>query len=316
MSIPKLTKIYKLLDPEIRSKNRQALQYWLRERYYQVVWPTMPDPIFVTGCCRSGTTITAETIAASPNLLYLGYATPELWDGLYGPQHNGWESEAAGPEAAQPRHRHGGLAYFYARLGCGMVLDRTCLHVMRIGYLVTLFPRARFVFVQRDGRDNVSSLMDAWRAAGPFGLRQVLGEFPERVAIDHGRFDQWMMFLPPGWRAYNQAALEEVCAFQWIEANRLALEGRELVPQAQWIHVRYEDIFDRPGEMFRDIFERLDLPFDEALHKRCETLAKQPRSIVSGEPRRGKWRERNRQAIERILPMIRPMMQHLNYAID
>ncbi len=53
MSIPKLTKIYKLLDPEIRSKNRQALQYWLRERYYQVVWPTMPDPIFVTGCCRS-----------------------------------------------------------------------------------------------------------------------------------------------------------------------------------------------------------------------------------------------------------------------
>src|SRR5207247_2996776 len=116
--------------------------------------------------------------AACPHLPGHVGAAAELLDGLNGPHHNGWESEAPGPEAAQPRHRHRALAYFYARLGGGMVLDRTCLHVMRIGYLITLFPRARFVFVQRDGRDNVSSLMDAWRAAGPFGLRQVLGEFP------------------------------------------------------------------------------------------------------------------------------------------
>jgi Sulfotransferase family len=187
---------------------------------------------------------------------------------------------------------------------------------MRIGYLFALFPRARFVFVQRDGRDNISSLMDAWRARGPFGLRQVLGDFPERVAIDNGRFDQWMLFLPPGWRAYNQASLEEVCAFQWLQANRLALEARDLVPDSQWVHVRYEDTFDRPVDMFREIFARLELPFDEEILKRCETLLNRPRSVVSGDPRRGKWRERNREAIERILPTIAPMMERLNYSID
>jgi hypothetical protein len=158
--------------------------------------------------------------------------------------------------------------------------------------------------------------MDAWRAGGPFGLRQVLGDFPERVAIDNGRFDQWMMFLPPGWRAYNQASLEEVCAFQWIEANRLALEARDLVPEAQWVHVRYEDMFDRPVDMFRGIFESLGLPFDQEILKRCETLSKRPRSIVSGDPKRGKWRERNREGIERILHRIAPMMERLNYSID
>jgi hypothetical protein len=220
VSMPKLVKIYKLLDPEIRTKNFRALKYWLRERYYLIAKCEASDLVFVTGCCRSGTTIIAETIADSPDILYLGYATPELWDGIYGPHHNGWESEAAGPEEAQPRHRQLALAYFYARLGRGKVLDKTCLHVMRIGYLFALFPRARFVFVQRDGRDNISSLMDAWRARGPFGLRQVLGDFPERVAIDNGQFDQWMMFLPPNWRAYNKASLEEVCAFQWLQANR------------------------------------------------------------------------------------------------
>jgi hypothetical protein len=187
---------------------------------------------------------------------------------------------------------------------------------MRLGYLVTLFPRARFVFVQRDGRDNVSSLMDAWRAAGPFGLRQVLGEFPERVSIDHGRFDQWMMFLPPGWRAYNSASLEEVCAFQWLQANQLALEGSTLIPRGQWTHVRYEDIVSRPVDTFAEIFARLGLPFDLPIRERCDTLSQRPRSIVSGDPRRGKWRERNREAIESILPLIAPMMQRLDYCLD
>src|SRR2546425_9932791 len=104
-----------------------------------------------------------------------------------------------------------------------MVLDRTCLHVMRIGYLITLFPRARFVFVQRDGRDNVSSLMDAWRAAGPLGVSQAVGGVPGGVAIDPGPVDRWMMILPPGSGAYNTAALGEACAFPRAEANRTAL---------------------------------------------------------------------------------------------
>src|SRR5438552_1598872 len=86
-SMSRLTKLRKLLDPEIRSKNARALRHWVREQYFLAAAPSMPDPIFVTGCCRSGTTILAETIAASPHVLYLGYATPELWDGLYGPHH-------------------------------------------------------------------------------------------------------------------------------------------------------------------------------------------------------------------------------------
>ena len=315
--MPKLTHAHKLLDPEIRAKNLRALEWEMRGLWYDLTCPVMPDPVFVVGCSRSGTTLTYETLAAAPRFLKFGWEIPQFWDGLYGPLNNGWASEAAGAEQARPEHRHAAFRYFYQRLGAGWVLDKTCINVMRIPYLHKLFPQAKFVFIQRDGRDNVSSMMDGWRMGrtdGRFELSQFFGPFPEEVAINGGEFREWCFFLPPGWRDYNRASLEEVCAFQWISANRLALDAKKLIPAEQWIHLRYEDVFERPVEMFRAAFDRLGLSFAPEIEARCRDL--QPTSVVKGRPKREKWREHNPEAIERILPMIAPLMRELGYDTD
>jgi len=315
--MPKLTHAHKLLDPEIRAKNLRALEWEMRGLWYDLTRPVMPDPVFVVGCSRSGTTLTYETLAAAPRFLKFGWEIPQFWDGLYGPLNNGWASEAAGAEQARPEHRHAAFRYFYQRLGAGWVLDKTCINVMRIPYLHKLFPQAKFVFIQRDGRDNVSSMMDGWRMGrtdGRFELSQFFGPFPEEVAINGGEFREWCFFLPPGWRDYNRASLEEVCAFQWISANRLALDAKKLIPAEQWIHLRYEDVFERPVEMFRAAFDRLGLSFAPEIEARCRDL--QPTSVVKGRPKREKWREHNPEAIERILPMIAPLMRELGYDTD
>lgn len=310
-----LAKLGKLADPHFRRKNLIEAKLAMRGIVWQLTRPRAPDPVFVIGCSRSGTTITFETLAASGAFLNFGYEIPQFWNRLYGPHGNDWDSEAAGPEHARADHRDAALRFFYQRLGNGAVLDKTCINTMRVGYLHRLFPHARFVFIHRDGRDNVSSMMDGWRYGrtdGGFGLEKFFGPSPVPVAINGGEFREWHFFLPPGWRAYNQASLEEVCAFQWMSANRLALEGKASVPEAQWIQVRYEDLFERPVEMFREIFERLALPFNDAMRERCANL--QPTSIVKGAPKKEKWKERNAQAIERILPAIAPMMHRLGYA--
>ena len=130
-------------------------------------------------------------------------------------------------------------------------------------------------------------------------------------ALQDGQFNDWAFFLAPGWQAYNRASLEQVCAFQWVSANRLALEAKRLIPPAQWVHLRYEDLFVRPVQMFRDAFAQLGVPFTDELRSRCEHL--QPTSIVKGKPKPQKWREHNPQAIERILPVIAPLMRELGY---
>jgi len=305
--------LHKLLDPEIRAKNLRALRHAARGWYWNLARPEAPDPIFVVGCSRSGTTVTYETLAATPGLLVFGYEIPQFWDALWGPRTNGWESEAAGAEHATPAHRDAARRHFYATLGLGQVLEKTCINVMRVPYLLRLFPKARFVFIHRDGRDNISSMIDGWRHDGHFGLTKFLGPFPCEVRINDGEFRDWSFFLPPGWRDYNRARLEEVCAFQWLTANQMALDAGRLVPADQWIRVRYEDIFDRPVEMFRDVLDRLDLPFDEAMRDRCAKLAQAPTSIVKGKPAKQKWRQSNPEKIERILPTIRPLMHELGY---
>jgi hypothetical protein len=315
--MPRLRNLHKLLDPEIRTKNLQALRWALRGRWWDLTRPAVPDPVFVVGCSRSGTTITYETLAAAPQFLSFGWEIPQFWNSLHGPLTNGWHSESAGAQDAKPAHRDAALRYFFQRLGPGWVLDKTCINVMRIPYLLALFPQAKFVFIQRDGRDNVSSMMDGWRMGrtdGRFELTQFFGPFPEPAAINGGEFKEWAFFLAPGWQAYNHASLEEVCAFQWVSANRMALDARRLVPDAQWIHLRYEDVFERPVPMFRDAFDRLGVPFTPAIEARCANL--QPTSVVKGRPKRQKWKDGNPEAIGRILPTIAPMMRELGYDPD
>lgn len=313
---PNLTSLPKLLDREVREKNLRLLGWRAREFVWSMTRPAMPDPVFVIGCSRSGTTVTFETIAAAGHFLHFDYEIPQFWNALTGPLTNGWASEAAVAADAQPQHRDRALAHFYARLGAGPVLDKTCINTLRVAYLHALFPHAKFVFIQRDGRDNVSSMIDGWRLGrsdGGFGLEQFFGPSPEPVAINDGEFREWHFFLPPGWRDYNRASLEEVCAYQWLTANRLALDAARTIPARQWIALRYEDIFERPVEMFRDVFTRLDVPFDARMVERCASLASRPTSIVKGAPKKHKWKEHNPQAIERILPMIAPMMHEMGY---
>lgn len=310
----KFYNIHKVFDRDIRAKNIQALRWALRARWCDLMRPGMPDPVFLVGCSRSGTTVTYETLAAAPGFLKFGYEIPQFWDSLYGPLNNGWESEAANAANARPEHRNAALSHFFARLGRGRVLDKTCINVLRIPYLQALFPKAKFVYIQRDGRDNVSSLVDGWRFDGHFRMDLYLGPPPEPVAIEGGTYTDWSFFYPPGWRDWNRASLAEVCAYQWITANQLAIDARSQVPGDQWIHLRYEDIFEQPVEMFREAFERLDVPFTEALRDRCANLL--PTSIVKGAPRKQKWKEQNPEAVERILPMIREMQGRLGYETD
>jgi len=313
--MPSLRNLHKLRDAEIRAKNLRAVRFALRGWYWDLARVESADPIFVVGCSRSGTTVTYETIALSPRLVSFGHEIPEFWDDLWGPRHNGWESEAAGAEAARPEHRRAAQRYFFQRLGTGQVLDKTCINVMRVPYLHRLFPQARFVYIHRDGRDNVSSLIDGWMHDGHFGLSKLLGPLPCGVNIGGGTFRDWSFLLPPGWRAYNDAPLEEVCAYQWLTANRLALDALAKLPAEQWIRLRYEDLFERPVEMFREVFERLGLPFDDSVRERSASLDARPTSIVRGAPKKEKWKERHAAMIERILPRIAPMMAELGYEL-
>ncbi len=284
--MPKLNSLHKILDPEIRAKNLRELRYQLRGLWWDMARPAMPDPVFLVGCSRSGTTVTYETLAAAPQFLKFGWEIPQFWDSLYGPLNNGWQSEAAGAEHARPAHRDAAMRYFFQRLGHGWVLDKTCINVLRIPYLHALFPDAKFVFIQRDGRDNISSMMDGWRHGrtdGDFHLSQFFGPFPEPVAINGGEFTDWAFFLAPGWqrvqpRQPGRGVRLPVAVRQPAGARRQARHPAGAVdPAALRGHFRAAG---------GDVPRRLSSAWASRSAKRCATRCAnlRPTSIVKGTP--------------------------------
>ncbi|HEV3471638.1 MAG TPA: sulfotransferase, partial [Actinomycetota bacterium] len=43
------------------------------------------------------------------------------------------------------------------------LLDKTPRNALRVPFVDALFPDARYIYLQRDGRENVNSLINAWR---------------------------------------------------------------------------------------------------------------------------------------------------------
>ncbi len=185
------------------------------------------------------------------------------------------------------------------------LLEKTPENCLRLPFLQALFPDARIIYLVRDGRANVSSLMEGWRQPHLFPGYPV----PEKVDIPGVDRDRWAFTLIPGWRELLGRSLEEICAWQWIRCNEAVLHyftGGKL----PHIRVRYEDLIHAPGHELVKIAEFIEVDFDQELKRYAGQL---PRVNVVSEPAAEKWRRQNLAAIQRIESLIKPLMMEFGY---
>jgi hypothetical protein len=191
-------------------------------------------------------------------------------------------------------------------------LDKTPRNSLRIPYLAAAFPGAWFVFVARDGRAAVSSLVTGWRSRSDMfpGIRM------PGLSIEGYEGDRWRFVIPPGWRAYVRGrSLAEVCAFQWRACAEAILDARDGIEGERWIEVRYEDLLVRPGHEVGRLLAALGLSQSPLVLDPAGTLDRHVAKAVTP-PRPGKWRQENLGEVERVLPLIAPTMERLGYAIE
>ncbi|MGD2206496.1 MAG: sulfotransferase [Anaerolineae bacterium] len=185
------------------------------------------------------------------------------------------------------------------------LLEKTPENCLRLPFLLALWPDARVLYLTRDGRSNVNSLIEGWRQPHLFPGYQV----PDPLHIPGYTRDRWAFTLIPGWRDLTASPLEEVCAWQWIRCNEAVLAHRE-TGQAPYLTIRYEDLIADPGAVLPQVAAFLDIDFETNLARFAESL---PRINVVSAPDREKWRRENPEAIARIQPLIAPMMERLGY---
>jgi hypothetical protein len=266
-----------------------------------------PQPIFLIGCPRSGTSLLNAVLQKSTEVTGLPGEGHVLWEALHHPKYHGWESNALGAEEATDFDRDFYAAMMRAIARGRRFIDKTPKNSLRIGYLAALFPDADFIFLKRRGADNVNSLIAGWRA----GPRFVTYHLPSRHGDSRRRL-AWSFVLIPGWRELEGAPVEEICARQYVSCNEAALAGSQLVDPARWITLRYEDFVARPAEELARLLDRLGLSLTPALEEAARRLDDMPINTVTP-PKLDKWRAEHPDAVSRILPGIAETERKLGY---
>jgi hypothetical protein len=265
-------------------------------------------PVFIIGAPRSGTSMLFAILRASGDLAHWPGEAHEIWEADHHPALTGWSSNALGASDATEEVAGRIRREFFLVTGSRRrLIDKTPRNSLRVSFIDAVFPDARFVYLQRDGRDNVNSLINAWRTP-----RYRTYELPEPHAIPGADPRWWKFVLYPGWEHDRSGPLEVVCAKQWKLSNDFAIEALRVLEESRWTMVRYEDLADDPeGEVGR-VMDFLGLTYELGVRESARAARTKPINVVTP-PERGKWRRENPKEIAAILPLIRTTMEEMGY---
>ena len=266
-------------------------------------------PIFVIGAPRSGTSLLFRILATARGVAHYPGEAHEIWERDHHPALRGWDSNVlTADDLTEDSARRIRRSFYLVTGSRKRLIDKTPRNSFRIGFVDALFPDARYVFLQRDGRENINSLITAWRTP-----RYRTYRLPEPHAIPGVPDENWWKFvLYPGWRSDDHGPLEAVCAAQWVHSNEAALADLATIPKERWVGIRYEDLLATPEEEVTRLARFLGLEVDERLRSNTARLVATPINVVTP-PESGKWRKENPAEIQGVGPRIAPTMEKLGY---
>lgn len=268
-------------------------------------------PIFIVSAPRSGSTLLFETLAASSQLCTVGGEAHWLVEGIEGlrPGAPGIDSNRLTAEHASDAiaddireeilsHLKDHAGQPLPEPGKRRFLEKTPKNSLRIPFFNHIFPDARFVFLWRDPRENISSIMEAWRS-GQWRT------YPELEGFD----GPWSMLLPPGWRAMNGRPVAEIAAWQWRQTNAQIVDDLQPLGNERWTVVQYDDLLRDPAGTISKLCEFLRMPVDSALAQRLSAPLPQARYTLTA-PTADKWRA-NEAQIAPVIPSVQSTWDRL-----
>lgn len=141
------------------------------------------------------------------------------------------------------------------------LLFKTPPDAYRIGMYEQLFPNAeiKYIHLTRGYAQSVNGLMDGWLSPIGFfshNLKEAGISLSIKGYSDLVEFGKnwWKFDLPPNWREFIAASLEEVCLNQWISAHKAITENK--LPK---LRVSFENIILEPKETIKKITDYLGL---------------------------------------------------------
>jgi hypothetical protein len=270
-------------------------------------------PVFIVNPPRSGSTFLFETLAQAPNLYTVGGESHGVIEGLPElsmPGRN-WSSnrlaadDATSDVVTQLRGRFASVLRDRDGLRPTSwpvrMLEKTPKNSLRVPFMATVFPTSHFVYLYRDVRQVLASMMEAWQS-GRFrtypGLPGWTGPLP------------WSLLLTPGWRDLRGLPLHHIVAAQWAASTRILLDDLEQLPTERRAIVFYDQLVASPERTVRNVCEAVGWSWDRGLSAELPLSA-----FTVSPPKPDKWRARADE-IEEALAGIRALVDRTERFVE
>lgn len=256
-------------------------------------------PLFIVSTPRSGSTLFFETLAQAPSLFTIGTESHGLIENVadFAPSARGWTSNRLTAADARPDAVEALAQSFYARLydrhgrpaeGQVRMLEKTPKNALRVPFFDTAWPDATFIYLYRDARQAMASMIEAW----------LIGRFRTYPRLPGWTGHPWSLLLVPGWEKLNGLPLPEIVAWQWAITTTTLIDDLESLPAGRVRALAYDELLASPRASMEGLATSLGLSWDRNLATTLP-LSKMTVSL----PRTDKWR-----AIERTIAEVWPIV--------
>jgi len=260
---------------------------------------TLMKVTLVVGCARSGTSILGELIASHPEVIYV-FEAVTVWErgGMGENESHRLTAAHATPDITRQIR---GWAETTGREAL-MLVEKSPRNILRVPYVLEIFPDAKIIHIVRDGRDVACSMVPGC-----------------------GR-DEWSHLRPPSWKTFfDRYSGPTRCAIAWKEIMEIGLEDLANVSHLQ---IRYEDMIASPESVAQEIFDYMGLDMRSTVGDFCRRISNDTASPYHAsyqdhwyrndhEVRIGRWRK-NLSASEKreINTLLAPLLDHFGYPVE
>ena len=264
-------------------------------------------PIFLVSAPRAGSTLLFDKLTQLPDVWSTGrenHRLVESIDALH-PSARGFASnqliadDATAPVSTALRGRfhpqlidRDGQPLTASEPQPIRMLDKTPKNALRIPFWKAIFPDAQFIFLYRDPRQNISSMIEGWQQERFVPYRR-LPNWPHT---------SWNFLLTPGWETHQDCSIAEIATHQWCVTNQMILDG---VDSADFCFVTYQDLVTNPQATLQRIARFADLRWDAVALRQFEQLNTTTHVTLSA-PHPDKWRK-NEWQLDPLTDMIQPI---------
>ena len=174
-------------------------------------------------------------------------------------------------------------------------LEKTPKNVLRVPFLQAVFPDALFIFLYREPKGNISSMIEGWKAKRFISYPQLPG-WQEK---------NWSFLLIPGWQSLQNCSIAEIAAYQWKMANSCIWDDLQSLPSSSWCLLGYKDLIKEPKKVIGKIGKFVGLSWDGQIEEKLSQSLPNSAETISP-PSPNKWRKNEREILE-ILPIVEPI---------